>query len=387
MLRVILIISLIFSLFLIPFIGKLYADSGASGVIGCDPEVRKLTEPMTVDMPLKKSIGKKIGGALIGGLTGFGGMSGAQSEGQEDNLVSKPKGDWTTLTGPDGKTKIKLLAYGQNNSTDLRVGMQVKKSSKKGTPHMVLLQHEDGRILEPEQISVFSLWGSFSLEVTTWRESYVDGQLVNREHLGTEVSNWSEMLGTYETVVEGPSIWQRLGTKPFKGNRGIIVDYKVPPGFNPEEWSIIAHVTGKEKDPETKINYIKTVPFVADLSGPALEVINETGTTEGKKRGKKKPKVNIEVVEASETRFHRGHDCSLPSSEHVQGPGIPNKSIEISGSLPEVHTEVIDSKTVTISPSNEGEQPLSSRPIPYYYNVEESDRAFITIDPTVKYRK
>jgi hypothetical protein len=381
-LRVILIISLIFSLFLIPFIGKLYADSGASGVIGCEPEVRKLTEPMTVDMPPKKSIGKKIGGALIGGLTGFGGMSGAQSEDQEDNLVSKPKGDWTTLTGPDGKTKIKLLAYAQNNSTDLGIGMQVKKSKGKGTPHMVLLQHEDGRILEPEQISIFSLWGSFSLEVTTWRETYVDGQMVSRKHMGTEVSNWSEMLGTYETVVEGPSIWQRLGTKPFKGNRGIIVDYKIPPGFNPEEWSIIAHVTGKVKDPETKITSIKTVPFVADLSGPALEVINETGTTAGKKKGKKDSNVNIEVVEASETRFHRGHDCSLSSSAHAQRPGISNKSTDLSVSLPEVHTAVIETGNVT-----EKLKLKSSQTKPVVTTIEENSRAFITMDPTVKYHK
>jgi len=334
---------------------------------------------MTIEMPPKKSIGKKLGGALIGGLAGFAGVPSGQGEQQEDNLVSKPKGDWTTMTGPDGKTKIKLLAYAQNNSTDLGVGMQVKKSKGKGTPHMVLLQHEDGRILEPTQISVFSLWGSFSLEVTTWRETYVDGQLTSREHMGTEVSNWSEMLGTYETVVEGPAIWQRMGTKPFKCNRGIIAEFMIPTGFNPEEWSIIAHVTGKVKDPETKVTYIKTVPFVADLSGPVLEVINVSDITGGKNKGEKNPKVSIEVVEASETRFHRGHDCSLPSSAHAQGPGISTKSTDLSVSIPAVHSEVIDNKAGTISPTNEGEQPLSSRPIPYYYNTEESARAFILI--------
>jgi len=291
------------------------------------------------------------------------------------------------MTGPDGKTKIKLLAYAQNNATDLGVGMQVKKSKGKGTPHMILLQHEDGRILEPTQISVFSLWGSFSLEVTTWRETYVDGQLVNREHLGTEVSNWSEMLGTYETVAEGPSIWQRLGTKPFKANRGVIAEFMIPPGFNPEEWSIIAHVTGKAKDPQTGKAYIQTVPFVADLSGPVLEVINETNTIEGNNKNKKDSKVDIEVAEASETRFHRSHDCSLPSPDTVSGVEIPKQVSVSSGSLPEVHTEVIGNKADTISPTNEGEKPLSSRSIPYYYHTEESARAFTIMDPTVKYRK
>ncbi|ODS34015.1 MAG: hypothetical protein SCARUB_00886 [Candidatus Scalindua rubra] len=106
--------------------------------------------------------------------------------------------------------------------------------------------------------------------------------------MGTTVSSWKELLGTYSAVIEGPAIWQQLGSSPFKKIRGVIAEFKIPTGFDPSKWSIIAHVTGKGKDTVTGKKVIKTVPFVADISGNIQER-------------------KLEVIKALKTRFQRSH--------------------------------------------------------------------------------
>ncbi len=257
---------------------------------GNQPEIKKLTEPIIEDMPPGESFGGKLGKGLIGGLAGMGGLSaGGSGFEEESELEDKPKGDWTRLEGgPKGKTKIDLIANPSEDGTGLDVGMKVKKAPGKGTPHLCLLQHEDGMIIQPYQVLIFELWGEFTLSVSVWRETYQDGQLVNREHMGTTTSSWKELLGSYTAVIEGPAIWQRLGSSPFKKIRGVIAQFRIPVGFDPSKWSIIAHVTGKGKNPATGKKVIKTVPFVADLSG---------NFQEGK----------LEVIKALRTRFQRAH--------------------------------------------------------------------------------
>ncbi len=259
--------------------------------LGNQPEIKKLTAPIIEDMPSGGGIGGKIGRGLFGVAAGMGGLSaggsGFEEEGPE--LEDKPKGDWTRLEGgPKGKTKIDLIAQPNEDGTGLNVGMKVKKAPGKGTPHLLLLQHVDGMIIQPYQVLIFELWGEFTLSVSVWRETYQDGQLVSREHMGTTTSSWKELLGSYTAVIEGPAIWQRLGSSPFKKIRGVIAQFKLPAGFDPSKWSIIAHVTGKGKNPSTGKKVIKTVPFVADLSG---------NFQEGK----------LEVIKALKTRFQRAH--------------------------------------------------------------------------------
>lgn len=71
------------------------------------------------------------------------------------------------------------------------------------------------------------------MSVTTWRETYVDGQMVSRENLGTKTSSWDELVGTYGTLIKGPAIWERLGSGPFGKIQGVIADFKIAPGFDP----------------------------------------------------------------------------------------------------------------------------------------------------------
>ena len=243
------------------------------------PEIKKLTEPILADMPDVEGLGEKIGRGLLGGLAGMGGISGGSGFGNDEpELESKPKGPWTKLEGgTKGETKIELTAFSKDSGNELSVGMKVKKASGKGSPHLILLQHEDGMLMLPYQVLIFELWGEFTLSVSVWRETYQDGQLVSREHLGTTTSSWKELLGTYSAVIEGPAIWQRLGSSPFKKIRGVIAQFKIPAGFDPLQWSIIAHVTGKAKDAVTGKKIIKTIPFIADL-GEDLQIIEATNT-------------------------------------------------------------------------------------------------------------
>ncbi len=191
---------------------------------GNQPEIKKLTEPIIQDLPSGGGLGGKIGIGLMGGLVGMGGLSaggsGFEEEGPE--LERKPKGDWVRLEGgPKGKTKIDLIAQPNEDGTGLNVGMKVKKAPGKGTPHLLLLQHVDGMIIQPYQVLIFELWGEFTLSVSAWKETYQDGQLVSREHMGTTTSSWKELLGSYTAVIEGHAIWQRLGSILFK-NIGVV---------------------------------------------------------------------------------------------------------------------------------------------------------------------
>ncbi|ODS34014.1 MAG: hypothetical protein SCARUB_00885 [Candidatus Scalindua rubra] len=120
-------------------------------------------------------------------------------EEDESELASKPKGPWTRLEGgPKGKTKIDLTAYPTDDGTGLNVGMKIKKAPGKGVPHLILLQHEDGMIIQPVQVLIFELWGRWTLTVSVWRETYQDGQLVNRGAYGHDCIFMERTLGNLQ---------------------------------------------------------------------------------------------------------------------------------------------------------------------------------------------
>ncbi len=225
----------------------------------------RLSDPITIPMPettagdVAATVSKGLLGAALGGF--FGGRSDEADQGPD--LAQRPPYPEQILTSEDGNIKVDLAGAVDNGTAQIVVG--VKESPDNCAPHLVVLQDDRGRILQPAQIAVYEiweLWGGWKLTVSWTKSYYTDGQLVKQERGGWNTS-WTEFLGRFNNPGEIPSIWKDFGGKPFDGIRGIIADFEAPTGesLNPADWNVIVHITSKGTEGDT----IVTQPFVADM--------------------------------------------------------------------------------------------------------------------------
>jgi len=235
------------------------------------PWANDITNPIIRDMPLSESRGRKAASAagdLATGMLGIGGggmFGGGRGRDAGPQMVARPKGSWTTFTADNTSVEWNGWLYqprSKKKQPEIRIAQLVSDSPDKGAPHMMVLQNRDGRILRPTGYMIFKLWVNWKLTVTITRETYVDGQLVDR-NVTSESTRWRELLESYRQLMEAPGIWERLGLSPFGKLRGIIAQYPLPADFDPSEWSLISHVTSKSMLFGRDV--IRTVPFVASM--------------------------------------------------------------------------------------------------------------------------
>jgi len=242
----------------------------------CIPGAGDITKPIIRDMPASESAGNKaksaIGGlakgALGGMLGGGGGMFGGGpfgGGGGGARLVRKPKGPWDAVKS--GKTALKLggWAYKPHSrkvQPQIRIAQRITDAPDNGGPDSMWLQDGNGNILSPTGYMVFELWRHWRLTITITRESYVNGELVSRS-VSRESMQWKELVDRYKVLMEAPSIWERLGGRPFDKLKGVIVEFPLPQNFDPSKWSLVTHVTSKAKVNGKEV--IRTVPFVMDI--------------------------------------------------------------------------------------------------------------------------
>ena len=271
----------------------------------CQKKAMILTDPITRDMPDSEKMANRAGsglagmakGALLGGM-GSGGMFGGGD--QQNQMIRPPRGKWIQLENNNG-TELDLMGWvydKRKGKEEIRIAQRISESDHDGVPHTMVLQHESGRILQPIGYMIFELWAHWKLTVTMWRDTYVDGKLVSHEKMSTESFSWDELLESYVQVVKGPAIWERLGGRPYQGIKGIIAQYQLPERFNPAEWSLVSHVTGKEKS--GKKSMLKTEPFVVNLT-PTSGRTSEKGWYQGR--------FDFSHQANGRTRYQTSHAC------------------------------------------------------------------------------
>ncbi|EAU53786.1 hypothetical protein [Mariprofundus ferrooxydans] len=234
----------------------------------CDAEINGLTNPVLLSMPdsekaaskVKSAAGDVAKGALgmFGGGNPFGGNSGPR-------MTPRPKGDWMKISDAASGITIQLngwLYQPKNRAGEIRIAQEISRSPDQGAPHMMVLQNRDGRILRPVGYMIFELWAHWKLTITITRETYIDGQLVDRS-VTRESTQWKELLERYKAILNAPGIWERFGLPPFGKLKGVIARFPLPDHFDPKQWSLVTQDTAKATMFGREV--IKTVPFVFGL--------------------------------------------------------------------------------------------------------------------------
>ncbi len=253
----------------------------------------------------KKAIGSLLSSAT-GGLVGFGG-------GEKPKLARRPRYPRSKIQ--EGRLKLELQGAAEDGK--LRMAVRIKDDPEKGAPHLIALQDRNCRILMPVKVSAFELWGTWSLQVSWTKSYYENGRLMRAESGGWNTS-WTELLGRYHSSAEIPGIWQSFGNKPFKGVRGIIAEFQLPPGetFTPGDWYLVTQVTR----PGPTSDAIVTEPVVASLHRQKdntfhFEAAHDVAWNTGAPRANASGVVALVGAGASAQGLVSAHDCKKISDE------------------------------------------------------------------------
>ncbi len=204
-----------------------------------------LTDPISVAVPetregdKAKSVGKGFLSSVLSGATG-GAIS--SRGGKRTRLERRPRYPKSRLDIEN--SKLELEFQGASDDGLVKMSVRVKKDPEKGGPHLVVLQDINCRVLMPTKVSVFELWGSGGLKFSWSSSTYQGGQQIGSDSGGWDTS-WAKLRERYPDTSEIPGIWQSYGEKPFKGIRGVTVEFQPPPGetFNLQGWHLVTHIT------------------------------------------------------------------------------------------------------------------------------------------------
>ncbi len=271
----------------------------------CNSAINDISNPILIDMPASESSANKaqsavgdftkgaIGGLLGGGGSMFGGgnMFGSRGGGDGARMVNRPKAPWFDFTQAANKVEFDGWVYkprSKKKKPEIRIAQRIVDSPDDSSPHMMLLQNKDGRILRPFSYMIFELWKHWKLTITITRDTWVNG--VHTSHsVSRESSQWSELAERYKLIMQAPGIWEQFGLSPFGKLKGIVAQFPLPENFNPAEWTLISHNTTKTKMFGKEV--IKTIPFVLHVA-------------QGKKNTLK-----FEPSADAKTAYQSAHDC------------------------------------------------------------------------------
>jgi len=235
-----------------------------------------IAKPINRKMPDSESAGNKTKSAIghatkeiFTGLTGMSGrFSGIGRTGGKGGaqVVRKPKGPWDVVESGDISLKFSGWEYNPHTRkirAQIRIGQRITDSPDNGGPDNMWFQDRNGNVLRPVGYMVFELWRHWKLTITITRDTWMNG--VHTSHSVTrESTSWNELADRYKVLLEAPSIWEQLQSRPFDQLRGVIVEFDLPENFDPTQWSLITHITSK-----VKINgkeAIRTIPVVLEMS-------------------------------------------------------------------------------------------------------------------------
>jgi len=235
----------------------------------CIPGANDITNPIIRDMPASESTTNKaksaIGGfakGALGGMFGgsgwgvFGGGGGHKKSGA--SLVRRPKGPWDKL----GIDPLELKLGGWVYRDQIRIAQRITDSPDNGGPDSMWLQDANGNVLHPLGYMVFELWRHWKLTITITRDTWVNGEHTSHS-VNRESTEWKELVDRYKVLLEAPSIWEQLQSRPFDQLKGVIVEFSLPKNFDPTKWSLITHITSKARESGREV--IKTVPLVVEM--------------------------------------------------------------------------------------------------------------------------
>ncbi len=223
-----------------------------------------LTEPLDVvysetsASDKAKSTSKGILGSVLSSATGGAVSSGGR---KETRLSRRPHYPKTKLEITD--SKLELEYQGKYEDGTVQMAVRIKKDSEKGSPHLIVLQDINCNILLPAKVSVFELWGRGGLQVSWSSSTFQNGSLVSSQSGGWNTS-WTELKRRYPNTSKIPGIWETYGEEPFKGIRGVSVEFQPPSTgqFNPADWYLVSHFTRRGSGDSG----ITTEPVVAQMT-------------------------------------------------------------------------------------------------------------------------
>lgn len=222
---------------------------GANNDVGSDADFKEKAK--------KQVIGAAAGAlASLVGLGGGGGDSGANGPPTYKDPVKKR--DKTKVQSKKPKRRINVGAGFTPGG--LIVSSEIDNAPGKGTFQTIFLQNPRGWRLMPISLYMYEIWGSWKLNVSWTKDTYVDGEHVAHEE-GGWTESWTELIAqgeqtNYVEVQEAP-LWEQLGfNTAVSGAKSLGTLFPVTREMlEHEAFDLFIHVTDPDKDPVTTIPY------------------------------------------------------------------------------------------------------------------------------------